>query len=100
MLTLSNSKFFAGKKELFKERSLLSYVENIKVLLCIIQPQNDSRTPLKPVLRFVEKLVEYNKIFELHVVPDIGHTISLDRRALAKFLFYTALFLEKYMGVE
>lgn len=91
---------FAGRRELFKERSPINYVENIKTPLCIIQPQNDSRTPLKPVLRFVQKLVEYNKIFELHVVPDIGHTISLDRRALAKFLFYTALFLEKYIGLE
>jgi dipeptidyl aminopeptidase/acylaminoacyl peptidase len=89
---------FAGKRELFKERSPINYVENIKAPLCIIQPQNDSRTPLKPVLKFIQKLVEYNKTFELHVVPDIGHTISLDRRALAKFLFYTALFLEKYLS--
>lgn len=89
---------FAGKKELFKERSPLSYVENIKVPLCIVQPQKDSRTPLKPVLRFVQKLAEYNKTFELHIVPDIGHTISLDRKALAKFLLYTALFLERIYG--
>jgi len=91
---------FAGKRELFKERSPVNYVENIKAPLCIIQPQNDSRTPLKPVLKFVQKLVEYNKTFELHVVSDIGHTISLDRRALAKFLLYTALFLERYIGLE
>jgi len=89
---------FAGKRELFKERSPVNYVENIKAPLCIVQPQNDSRTPLKPVLRFTQKLLEHEKTFELHVIPDIGHAISLDRRALAKFLLYTALFLEKCVG--
>jgi dipeptidyl aminopeptidase/acylaminoacyl peptidase len=88
---------FAGRRELFKERSPVNYVENIKAPLCIVQPQNDSRTPLRPVLKFTQKLLEHGKTFELHVVPDIGHAISLDRRALAKFLLYTALFLDKYM---
>ncbi|MCC6053264.1 MAG: S9 family peptidase [Desulfurococcaceae archaeon] len=88
---------FAGRRELFKERSPVNYVENIKAPLCIVQPQNDSRTPLKPVLKFTQKLLEHGKTFELHVVPDIGHAISLDRIALAKFLFYTVLFLDKYM---
>jgi dipeptidyl aminopeptidase/acylaminoacyl peptidase len=88
---------FASRRELFRERSPVNYVENVRAPLCIVQPQNDSRTPLRPVLKFAQRLLEHGKTFELHVVPDIGHAISLDRRALAKFLLYTALFLEKYM---
>jgi dipeptidyl aminopeptidase/acylaminoacyl peptidase len=88
---------FAGKRELFRERSPINYVENVVAPLCIVQPQNDSRTPLKPVMRFVQRLAELGKTFEFHVIPDIGHAISLERSSLAKFLLYTALFLGKYL---
>jgi len=88
---------FAGRKELFKERSPISYVENVVAPLCIVQPQNDSRTPLRPVMRFVQRLAELGKTFEFHVIPDIGHAIGLERTSLAKFLLYAALFLAKYL---
>jgi dipeptidyl aminopeptidase/acylaminoacyl peptidase len=88
---------FAGRKELFRERSPINYVENVAAPLCIVQPQNDSRTPLRPVMRFVQRLAELGKTFEFHVIPDIGHAISLERGSLAKFLLYTALFLGKYL---
>ena len=88
---------FAGRRELFRERSPITYIENIKAPLCIVQPQNDSRTPLKPVLKFVQRLMELGKTFELHIIPEIGHAIGLDRKSLASFLLYTALFLEKYL---
>lgn len=86
---------FAGKKEIFKERSPITYVENIQAPVCIVQPQNDSRTPIQPVLDFVSKLVSTGKSFELHVLPDIGHTVSLNNEALAKFLLYAAMFLSR-----
>ncbi|MEM4927770.1 MAG: prolyl oligopeptidase family serine peptidase [Sulfolobales archaeon] len=86
---------FAGKKTLFKERSPITYVENLESPLCIVQPQNDSRTPIQPVLDFINKLVARGKTFELHVLPDIGHTVSLSNEALAKFLMYAAVFLAR-----
>jgi len=86
---------FAGRKELFKERSPTTYVESLESPLCIVQPQNDSRTPIQPVLNFVNKLVTRGKTFELHVLPDIGHTVSLSNEALAKFLTYAAMFLTR-----
>ncbi len=61
--------------------------------------QNDSRTPIQPVLGFVDKLVKLGKSFELHVIPDMGHRVSLNDEALARFLLYTALFLARcYKG--
>ena len=87
---------FANKRELWKERSPIHYVENLKVPLCIIHPQNDTRTPLKPVLRFVMKLLELGKTFELHVIPDMGHLIRKMDDAL-KVLLPAIIFLDKYM---
>ncbi|MCX8184745.1 MAG: prolyl oligopeptidase family serine peptidase [Sulfolobales archaeon] len=86
---------FAGRKELFRERSPITYAENLESPLCVVQPQNDSRTPIQPVLEFIKKLIERGKTFELHVLPDIGHTVSLNNEALAKFLLYVAAFLAR-----
>jgi dipeptidyl aminopeptidase/acylaminoacyl peptidase len=66
---------FDNRRELWKERSPSTYAENLKNPLCIIEPQNDSRTPLKPVLNLVEKLMKAGKTFELHVLPEAGHAI-------------------------
>ncbi|PUA33668.1 MAG: hypothetical protein B7O98_04450 [Zestosphaera tikiterensis] len=88
---------FAGKLELFEERSPITYVENTKAPICIIHPQNDSRCPLKPVMKFAFKLMELGKPFELHVVPEIGHAISLDNKSLLKFFIYTGMFLKKHL---
>ena len=86
---------FAGKRDIFRERSPITYVENIQAPVCIVQPQNDSRTPIQPVLDFVSKLISFGKSFELHVLPDIGHAVSLNNEALAKFLLYAAMFLSR-----
>ncbi len=88
---------FAGKLELFEERSPITYVENIKAPICIIHPQNDSRCPLKPVMKFALKLMELGKPFELHVVPELGHAISLDNKNLLKFFIYAGMFLKKHL---
>ena len=86
---------FAGKRELWKERSPITYVERVKAPLCIIHPQNDTRTPLKPVLKYVNKLLDLGRTFELHVVPDIGHAI-VTVEDIFKILLPAAIFLEKY----
>ncbi len=88
---------FANNKEILKERSPITYANNLKAPLCIIHPQNDSRTPLKPVLKYVSLLQEKGKSFELHVIPDIGHAI---RRVndMAKIVFPAIIFLKEKMG--
>ncbi|MHA1617010.1 MAG: alpha/beta fold hydrolase [Candidatus Njordarchaeales archaeon] len=88
---------FAGKKELLRDRSAITYIENLKAPLCIIHPQNDSRTPLRPVLKYVSKLLELGKTFELHVIPDMGHLINRVEDAV-KILFPAIIFLDKVIG--
>ncbi|MEM1643237.1 MAG: prolyl oligopeptidase family serine peptidase [Desulfurococcaceae archaeon] len=85
---------FAGRKELFKDRSAINFVENLKVPLCIIHPQNDSRTPLLPILNYLTKLWELGKAFEVHILPGIGHAL-LRQEDVAKVLLYTIGFLRK-----
>ena len=87
---------FAGKKELMKERSPINYVENVRKPLCIIHPQNDTRTPLKPVIKYMERLLELGKVFEAHIAPDMGHIILTTDDAL-KILLPAILFLKRYV---
>lgn len=82
MYDLSDSAFksfaetlFDKKLDLFAERSPITYAKNVKRPLCIISSQNDSRTPLMPILRYVMALQERGAKFELHSVPDMGHAI-------------------------
>jgi acetyl esterase/lipase len=85
---------FAGKRELWRERSPISYVDNLRDPLCIIHPQNDTRTPLKPVLKFMEKALEKGKSFEAHIAPDMGHVVTTMDEAV-KILLPALLFLAK-----
>jgi dipeptidyl aminopeptidase/acylaminoacyl peptidase len=85
---------FAYKKELLKERSPIHKAENLKKPLCIIHPQNDTRTPLKPVMKLISKLMESGKVFEAHIVPDMGHVISNIDDAV-KILLPALIFLNR-----
>jgi len=67
---------FDNKRHLLKERSPITKAENLSKPLCIIQPQNDTRTPLKPVMKLAMKLLENGKSFEMHIIPDMGHIVS------------------------
>ncbi len=83
---------FAGRKELFEERSPIKYVENLKAPLCIVHPQNDTRTPLKPALKLMERLADLGKDFEAHVIPETGHALR-DVDVAIKMFLPTLLFL-------
>lgn len=67
---------FDKKVELRKDRSAIHFIDNLKIPICIIHPQYDTRTPLKPVLNYVHKLLEKRHPFEMHIIPEMGHTIS------------------------
>lgn len=87
---------FNGKRDLWKDRSAINYVDRLKAPLCIIHPQNDTRTPLKPILKYCDKLVDLGKTFELHVAPDAGHLITKIENMI-KMLYPAIIFLNKYM---
>lgn len=89
----------ANNKELLKDRSPVTYVDKTKNPLAIIISQNDTRTPLKPVMKFVQKLMEGGKTFEFHVLPDAGHTVSTADDVI-KILLPAIVFLRKYMYGE
>lgn len=84
---------FGGRDEkLWAERSPINYAERITEPLAIIHPQNDSRTPLKPVLRMMERLLDLGKTFEAHIIPEAGHAINTVDDAV-KILLPAVLFL-------
>lgn len=66
---------FDKNMELLPERSPVTYAKNVKQPLCIITNQNDTRTPMMPVLKYAMVLQENGARFELHSIPDMGHTI-------------------------
>ncbi len=88
---------FARRKELLRERSPINKVENLSDKLCIIQPQNDTRTPLKPILKFMNKLQELGKTYEAHIAPDMGHIINTIDDAV-KILLPALIFLARCDG--
>lgn len=87
---------FDKKKELLRDRSPIKYVDNLKAPLCIIHPQNDTRTPLKPVLKYCNRILEKGRTFELHVLPDIGHVI-MNTDDLIKVLYPALTFLHNHL---
>jgi len=84
-----------GKRELMRERSPITYAEKVKAPVCIIAGQNDSRTPLRPVLRYVERLMNSGKTFEVHILPDAGH-VPQTKQEVASILIPMILFLKAH----
>jgi pimeloyl-ACP methyl ester carboxylesterase len=85
-------------RDLLRERSPVTYVENVKAPLCIIHSQNDTRTPLVPILKYALKLPK-GVPFELHVKPDLGHAVaSVDD--VMNIVFPAVEFLGKYLPTD
>ena len=85
---------FGQKLELFDERSPITYVKNVTRPVCILSSQNDSRTPLPPVLRYVTNLQDQGGTFELHVVPDMGH-LMVTTQDMMDIVYPMVAFLHK-----
>jgi len=87
---------FNYRKELLSQRSPITYVQNVRVPLCLLQAQNDTRTPLAPILKYVQKLPR-GVPFEMHIKPDLGHAMSTTEDML-NIIDPTIAFLEKYFS--
>ena len=59
--------------ELFYDRSPINFVHQIKSPILIWHRANDSRCPLQPIEKFVQKLKELRKPHEFYVVEAEGH---------------------------
>ncbi len=58
---------------LYRDRSPINFVENLRAPLLIWHRGNDSRCPLRPIENFAERLKQLGKKFEMNVVWDEGH---------------------------
>jgi dipeptidyl aminopeptidase/acylaminoacyl peptidase len=60
------------KPEQYRISSPITYAENIKAPVLIIQGRNDTRTPARPIEVYEQKLKELGKSVEVHWF-DAGH---------------------------
>jgi dipeptidyl aminopeptidase/acylaminoacyl peptidase len=61
------------KEKLYRERSPITYISQIKAPLLIIHGRHDSRCPIQPVEKFVKKLEEMQHPNEFRVQEKEGH---------------------------
>lgn len=89
-----------GKPEenpkLFYDRSAINFVHQIKSPILIWHRANDSRCPLKPIERFVQKLKELNKPHEFYIVEDEGHGEQKTDNLVRQYKHVVA-FLQKHL---
>jgi len=90
---------FGKKLDLLDDRSPVTYVKNVRKPVCIIASQNDSRTPLKPVLRYVTELANQQGSFEFHTMPDMGHAVNT-AQGLIDVLLPGIMFLHRRFAPE
>jgi len=81
-------------QKLFRDRSAINFVNQIKSPILIWHRANDSRCPLKPIERFVEKLKELGKDYEFHVVKDEGHGFQKTDNLVRQYKHVVAFLLK------
>ena len=85
---------FAGRRDLWRERSPITHIDSMREPLMVIQATNDTRTPLRPVLRFIQEAAEKGKYVEAQIAPDMGHAVNTVEDAV-KILLPALLFLAR-----
>lgn len=83
--------------EMLRERSPITYVENIRAPLLVIQGANDPRVVKPESDQMVERLRELGRTVEYMVFEDEGHGFTKTANSL-KALKATAEWLEKHLG--
>ncbi|MFQ6125309.1 MAG: alpha/beta fold hydrolase [Candidatus Heimdallarchaeota archaeon] len=61
------------KEELYRERSPITHVSTIKAPVLIMAGQKDSRCPIQPIEKFVNKLKDMNHPYEFILEEKAGH---------------------------
>ena len=65
------------KKDLYKDRSPITHVSNIKAPVMIMAGKSDSRCPVEPIKKFIKKLKEKNHPHEFILEEKAGHISAL-----------------------
>lgn len=61
------------KKDLYIDRSPITHISNIKAPVMIMAGKNDSRCPIEPIEKFINKLKEKNHPHEFIIQEKAGH---------------------------
>jgi dipeptidyl aminopeptidase/acylaminoacyl peptidase len=85
--------------EMLRERSPITYVENVRAPLLVIQGANDPRVVKPESDQMVERLRELGRTVEYMVFEDEGHGFTKTANML-KALKATAEWLEKHLNYE
>ncbi|MHA1492253.1 MAG: prolyl oligopeptidase family serine peptidase, partial [Promethearchaeota archaeon] len=64
-------------KELYIDRSPSTYISNIKAPVMIMAGKEDSRCPIEPIEKFIEKLKEMNHPHEFMLIEKVGHISAM-----------------------
>lgn len=84
-------------QKLYKERSPLTYAENIKKPLLIVQGANDPRVKQAESDQIVASLQKHNIPVVYVVYPDEGHGLARPENRLS-FYAYAEVFLANFLG--
>jgi dipeptidyl aminopeptidase/acylaminoacyl peptidase len=79
-----------------KEASPIADWDKVSKPLGVVQFANDTRTPLKPVWDFVDKLIERGDHVEFHVEPAMGH-VNIPKGYLVRSVARQVQFFNKIM---
>ncbi len=82
---------------LFKERSPITYLDDLKAPLMIFQGANDTNVPLAEATLVRDRLKKLGRTVELVVYPDEGHGFSR-RKNLSDYYERTVAFFVKTLG--
>lgn len=85
--------------DLYRDRSPIHFVEDLRAPLLIWHRGNDSRVPLKPVEKFAERLRSLGKPHEMTVVWDEGHGIQ-KMKNLARQYKAVVAFLDRELSLR
>jgi len=83
-------------RSFLKEASPITDWKKVRKPLGIVQFANDTRTPLKPVWDFANKLVERGSHVEFHVEPAMGHA-NIPKGYLIRSIARQIQFFQKVM---
>lgn len=86
------------KEELYRDRSPITHVARIRAPVLIIHGRRDSRCPIKPVERFVERLREMGHPHDLRVREREGHGFARVK-ANVEELTVAVEYLRKTLGL-